>query len=101
MKHCILILALIVPILAFSRDAAASGLPSANPAEVGLDAGRWARLHAVVLENIARGRLPGAVVLVVRQGKIAYRKAYGTRSKQPVETPMTVETVFDLASLTK
>jgi uncharacterized protein YbbC (DUF1343 family)/CubicO group peptidase (beta-lactamase class C family) len=38
---------------------------------------------------------------VLRQGKIVLHKAYGLRSKQPAETPMTADTVFDLASLTK
>src|SRR5206468_1501217 len=37
----------------------------------------------------------------VRNGKVAFRKAYGLRSKQPSEIPMTLDTVFDLASLTK
>jgi uncharacterized protein YbbC (DUF1343 family)/CubicO group peptidase (beta-lactamase class C family) len=50
---------------------------------------------------IDKGLPPGAVLLVVRQGKVAFRKAYGLRSKQPAEVRMTVDTVFDMASLTK
>jgi uncharacterized protein YbbC (DUF1343 family)/CubicO group peptidase (beta-lactamase class C family) len=38
---------------------------------------------------------------VVRNGKVAFRKAYGLRSRRPDEEPMTADTVFDLASLTK
>ena len=45
--------------------------------------------------------MPGAVILIVHRGQVVFRKAYGLRSKQPVETPMTPDTVFDLASLTK
>jgi uncharacterized protein YbbC (DUF1343 family)/CubicO group peptidase (beta-lactamase class C family) len=77
------------------------GLPQVEPAAVGLDPARLERIDHAVEEAIKQGQLPGAVVLVLRQGKIAYHKAFGCRSKEPVETPMTVDTVFDLASLTK
>src|SRR5262249_37815587 len=43
----------------------------------------------------------GAVVLVVREGRVVFRKAYGLRSKEPAREAMTADTVFDLASLTK
>ncbi len=76
-------------------------LPSAKPAEVGLDADKLRPIDAVVQDSLDKGQLPGAVIAVVRQGKIAFRKAYGLRSKQPAEVRMTVDTVFDLASLTK
>jgi CubicO group peptidase (beta-lactamase class C family) len=62
---------------------------------------RLARIDEVVNQAIHRGDCPGAVVLVAHKGKVVYRKAFGLRSKQPVETAMTVDTVFDLASLTK
>src|SRR5947209_6355379 len=61
----------------------------------------FGRIDTVVQEAIARKQLPGAVVLVLHRGEIIFRKAYGSRSVQPVETPMTPDTVFDLASLTK
>ena len=76
-------------------------LPDAKPEAVGLDSARLTRIDAVVEDSIKRHQLPGAVVLVSREGKIAFRKAFGSRSLQPTETPMTVDTVFDLASLTK
>ncbi len=79
----------------------ASRLTDASPAEVGLDAAKLDQIDAVVREGIEQGRLPGAVVLVVRQGKVAFRRAYGLRSKQPEAVRMTADTVFDLASLTK
>src|SRR5438128_8146925 len=52
-------------------------------------------------QAIDRELLPGAVILVVHRGEMIFRKAYGSRSKEPAEAPMTVDTVFDLASLTK
>jgi uncharacterized protein YbbC (DUF1343 family) len=76
-------------------------LPDANPADVGLDAAKLDQIDTVVQAAIDKGPPPGAVVVVVRQGKIAFRKAYGLRSKQPAEERMTVDTLFDMASLTK
>ena len=55
----------------------------------------------MVKQALDRGDAPGAVVLITHHGKVIFRRAYGLRSKQPTETPMTVDTVFDLASLTK
>jgi uncharacterized protein YbbC (DUF1343 family)/CubicO group peptidase (beta-lactamase class C family) len=76
-------------------------LPLASSEETGIDAARLNGIDSVVCQALDRGQLPGAVVLVVHQGKIVFRKAYGRRSLQPVAEPMTVDTVFDLASLTK
>lgn len=44
---------------------------------------------------------PGAVVLVGRRGRVVWRKAYGARSLVPAREEMTVDTIFDAASLTK
>jgi uncharacterized protein YbbC (DUF1343 family) len=67
----------------------------------GLAAERLARIDGVVAESIARHELPGAVVLVGHRGKVLFRKAYGNRAVEPFVEPMTVDTVFDVASLTK
>ena len=56
----------------------------------------------VVLEEAVRdGTFPGVVVLVRQDGEVVYRKAHGYRSLEPERTPLSEETVFDLASLTK
>jgi uncharacterized protein YbbC (DUF1343 family)/CubicO group peptidase (beta-lactamase class C family) len=47
------------------------------------------------------GLIPGAVLLVGHDGKVVYRKAYGERALLPKHEPMTVDTIFDAASLTK
>jgi uncharacterized protein YbbC (DUF1343 family)/CubicO group peptidase (beta-lactamase class C family) len=62
---------------------------------------RYARIDAVARQEIASGGFPGAVILVGHQGKVVYRKAFGFRSVVPQQQPMTENTVFDLASLTK
>jgi uncharacterized protein YbbC (DUF1343 family)/CubicO group peptidase (beta-lactamase class C family) len=50
---------------------------------------------------IARGAIPGGVVVVGHDGHVVYRKAFGMRSLEPDKESMTVDTIFDLASLTK
>src|SRR5438067_2027571 len=52
-------------------------------------------------QAIDRDDLPGAVILILHHDQVVFRKAYGLRSKEPVAAPMTADTVFDLASLTK
>jgi uncharacterized protein YbbC (DUF1343 family) len=59
------------------------------------------QIDALVEQDIKDKKLPGAVVLVGHKGKIVFRKAYGNRSLVPTVEPMTVDTIFDVASLTK
>ena len=61
----------------------------------------FAALDAIVKNAMTNGSIPGAVLLVGHNGTIAYRKAYGNRTVGPNPEPMTVDTIFDLASLTK
>ena len=58
-------------------------------------------IDEIIEAEIAKKQLPGAVVIVGRQGKIVWRRAYGNRAIEPKPEPMTVDTIFDLASLTK
>lgn len=58
-------------------------------------------LDTVVQDAIHAGQIPGAVVLVWHNGQVLYRKAFGYRALEPRRELMTVDTVFDLASLTK
>ena len=60
-----------------------------------------AQIDALVLEAIKAGQMPGAVVLVGRGDVILFQKAYGQRAVVPTPEPMTTDTIFDLASLTK
>jgi len=77
------------------------GLPVAAPGTVGMSAAKLNQIDALVEADIAAKKLPGAVVLVGHKGKIVFRKAYGNRSLVPNVEKMTVDTIFDLASLTK
>src|SRR5438128_152290 len=62
---------------------------------------RFRPVDSIINEIIAKGQIPGAVVLVGQKGKIVYRKAYGNRALVPSQELMTVDTIFDIASLTK
>ena len=55
----------------------------------------------IIKKEIRSGRIPGAVLIVGSPDRIILRKAYGYRSIKPSKQPMTVDTIFDLASLTK
>lgn len=50
---------------------------------------------------VAEGDMPGGVLLVGHNGHVVYRKAFGMRSLEPTREAMTLDTIFDMASLTK
>src|SRR5437868_8288691 len=67
----------------------------------GVDLARLDAIPALVEQAIADKKLPGAVVLVGRGDRVLYQKAIGNRAVSPATEPMTLDTIFDLASLTK
>jgi uncharacterized protein YbbC (DUF1343 family)/CubicO group peptidase (beta-lactamase class C family) len=62
---------------------------------------RLGTVDAVIEQAIHEGQVPGAVLVVGHDGHVIYRKAYGSRALEPRREVMTLDTVFDLASLTK
>ena len=70
-------------------------------AQVSDNDGRFKTVDAIIEKAVAEGNIPGAVLLVGHNGKVIHRKAFGSRSLEPSREPMTTDTVFDLASLTK
>jgi uncharacterized protein YbbC (DUF1343 family) len=95
------ILFLCLLLTAYCSLLTAQSLPLAAPQTVGMSAERLNQIDALVEKDIADKKLPGAVVIVGRRGKIVYRKAFGNRSLVPTIEKMTVDTIFDVASLTK
>lgn len=81
--------------------ASAQGLPLAAPQTVGMSAEKLNQIDALVEKDITDKKLPGAVVIIGHKGKIVYRKAFGNRALVPAVEKMTVDTIFDVASLTK
>ena len=74
---------------------------SACSRHTGIDVKKLDAIENVATEAINRGDAPGMVVCVVKDREIVYLKAFGNKSVYPETTPMTVETVFDMASVSK
>ena len=70
--------------------------PAADIREVDLHA-----IDEIANREIQLGNIPGAVILIGHQGSVVYRRAFGYRALEPQKIPMTEDTIFDLASLTK
>ncbi|HEY1265368.1 MAG TPA: exo-beta-N-acetylmuramidase NamZ domain-containing protein [Terriglobales bacterium] len=58
-------------------------------------------LDSIIEDAIGHAEVPGAVVVVGHNGKVIYRKAMGYRALEPRREAMTLDTIFDIASLTK
>ena len=79
----------LLPTLASAAKAKSSATPN------------LAVLDSIVLDAIHDHQIPGAVLLVGHNGHVIYRKAFGNRALEPRREPMTADTIFDIASLTK
>jgi CubicO group peptidase (beta-lactamase class C family) len=75
-------------------------LPRGMPEEVGMSAERLGRIATFAKAEIEAGQIPGAVIAVARRGKLVYFEAFGQSDKK-AGTPMTTDTIFSLASMTK
>ena len=75
-------------------------LPTAEPGEVGLGTDRLARLSAILRERIEAGQIPGAVVAIVRNDRLAYLEAFGKRDPAAPDA-MRKDTLFRIYSMTK
>ena len=97
----------IVESVTFGQDVAAplparsADLPRAAPGDAGFDASLLSQLEEIVAQGVADKKMPGCVVAIGRHGKVAWLEAYGNRQVRPATRPMTVNTVFDMASITK
>ena len=69
-----------------------ASLPVAKPEAAGMSSVRLARIGAALNSDIERGLLPGAVVAVVRRGKLVYYESFGSVQK---------DSIFTIASMTK
>ncbi|WP_158941643.1 sodium/solute symporter [Granulicella sp. S190] len=77
-------------------------LPSRGTAEVTqAETSNFNAVSTLVDEAMSAKKIPGAVVLINHDGRTVFERAYGSRALEPVAEPMTEDTVFDMASLTK
>jgi CubicO group peptidase (beta-lactamase class C family) len=75
-------------------------LPRGKPEDVALSSERLGEIAKALNADIERGRIPGAVIAIARKGKLVYFEAFGFRDKA-AGVPMTKDTIFNIASMTK
>ena len=80
--------------------AQAAPLPAASPEEVGMSTERLGRLDAAMQKAVDSGELPGAVVLIARDGQLVYAKSFGWQDREK-KIPMRNDSIFRLYSMTK
>jgi CubicO group peptidase (beta-lactamase class C family) len=90
----------LIAVLFSLPTAATDPLPRAKPEAVGMSSARLARIGEVLRADIEGGRIPGAVLAIARKGKLVYFEAFGYRDKV-AGAPMTTDTIFNIASMTK
>lgn len=76
-------------------------VPTYAQTQLGISIERLSSIDILVQQAIEKKQTPGAVVLVGHKGKVVWRKTYGNRVLVPQKEAMTVNTIFDVASLTK
>ncbi|MEO8763915.1 MAG: glycoside hydrolase family 3 N-terminal domain-containing protein [Ginsengibacter sp.] len=75
-------------------------LPVTSPEAVGLNAYKLSAIDNIAETAIAAGATPGCVVLVAKDGKIVFEKAYG-KYNYDTPGPVTLQSIYDMASVTK
>lgn len=80
--------------------AAAQPLPTARPESVGMSSERLDKIGAMLKQEVADKKLPGAVVMVARKGKLVYSQAFGSLNNA-AGAPMTTDAIFRIYSMTK
>ena len=93
-------LALLIGSLFAAHVAKANPLPPVSAPEAGFSAEGLARIDRFFDRETQANRVPGAVIAIARDGKLVYYKAYGHLDK-PKGTPMPLDAIFALASMTK
>lgn len=93
---CLSAVAMCTAFSAFAQD-----LPKAGKAEdAGFSTSRLKRLTDVLQADVDKGAIPGAVVIIARDGKIAYSQAFGFQNREK-QIPMKPDAIFRIASMSK
>ena len=87
---------LCVVVLAAASTAWAQSLAPAAPEEVGLSAQRLERVGQVFRQEIDQGKLPGVVLAIARNGRLAYLESFGFRDKA-AGAPMPKDAIFRIS----
>ena len=99
MRNWLVCVVLVVFVCAASA-ALAKDLGTTKPESVGLSSDRLKRIDAVLKADVEQGKIPGAVLLIARKGKVAYFKSFGMRNKEK-GLPMEKDSLFRIYSMTK
>ncbi|MBI2772595.1 MAG: beta-lactamase family protein [Burkholderiales bacterium] len=83
-----------------AHAAAAQNLPAAKPEDVGMSSERLGRIGTWIRAEVDAKRIPGAVVMVARNGKLAYYEAIGQQDPGRPD-PMSRDSIFRIYSMTK
>ena len=96
----VVVAAISAAVITTSLPACAESLGRTDPDKAGFFPQRLARITAYFNNEVATGKIPGAVVLIQRHGQPAYYESFGVRSPA-TKAPMTPDTIFTLFSMTK
>lgn len=86
--------------LVAANSAFAESVVRTRPAEAGLSPAGLARIGAYINNEIATNKIPGAVMMIQRHGKVAYYETFGVRDPG-TKAPMTANTIFRIYSMSK
>ena len=103
MKPLLTLLACLICLGAYAQTKSARTSPpllETSPESVGMSAERLARLDSFMLKSVAESDIPGAVLLLARNGKIFYHKAFGL-SDNAAKRAMKRDDIFRIASQSK
>lgn len=91
---------LFLAFLLASASAGSQSLPTAKPEDNGMSTARLERIDKMIQEHINNKWIPGAVVLIARNGKVVYHKAFGQADMEN-KAAMKKENIFRIASQSK
>jgi CubicO group peptidase (beta-lactamase class C family) len=90
----------ILAISLLAQGVCAQTLSTATPEQVGFSANRLAKITQVFKQEVAQGKLPGAVMMIVRKNRLVYSECVGFQNKETA-TAMSKEAIFRIYSMTK
>jgi len=93
-------IALAATLFLTASGAFAEGPVTAKPEETGFSSTGLARIDAYLKNEIAENKIPGAIMMIQRNGKTAYFNSFGVRDPSTKE-PMTPDTIFRIYSMSK
>lgn len=76
------------------------GLPRAVPEDVGMSAARLKRITPVIQQWVDKGKIPGALTMIAREGRLVHFEKFGMQDVASAK-PIEFDTIFRIYSMTK